>query len=189
MLNPPPLRIGSFMQAVHSRSTFLIRTGGVATTLLITSALLTGCVANTTTEPVSTSASTATPAPVGAAPLEDEEPPQGVPVWDDPSRAQAVQLTGAAVSAFANHRRSQDEWWDDFSRYLTPRAAEAYRTVQVANIPVSAVTGIPAIVDESSPYLAVLEVPTDIGAYRVQLSRIGTGMPWLVERITPAGQA
>lgn len=164
----------------------LPRIGGALA--IATAALLTGCVAGhpTAASPSSTPSSTSAPH-LAPAPLEDEEPSSVVPVWDDGSREQALQVAAAAVAAFAHHQLDQAAWWAEFSRYLSPRAAQAYSSVQVANIPVSAVTGAPALVDESSPYLAVLEVPTDVGTYQVQLSRLAADTPWLVERLAPAG--
>lgn len=57
-----------------------------------------------------------------------------------------------------------------------------------SNIPVTAVTGTPAVLEASTDVATLVEVPTDAGAYIVTLVRGSTEEPWLAERIRPAGQ-
>lgn len=118
---------------------------------------------------------------------EDEElpPPEPYPTWDARARAQAVQAATTAMTAFARPQVDPARWWADLAPLLSPAGAVAYTGTDPAEVPARAVTGPAELVDQRSPYLAGVQVPTDTGPYLVLLSRDGGGAPWLVERLTP----
>ena len=89
------------------------------------------------------------------------------------------------MTTFTDHRADADSWWADLEPALSAQAAADYAGTDPAAVPARAVTGTAVLVDDSSAYLASVEVPTDAGAYEVLLSRAGAGAPWLVERLTP----
>lgn len=68
---------------------------------------------------------------------------------------------------------------------LTPSARTTYQYVAVENVPAREVRGEGEVVDDSSPYLASIEVKTDVGTYAVLLARTGQDAPWRAERIEP----
>lgn len=105
------------------------------------------------------------------------------PHWDEETRGRLVQTATEAVEAFARPDLPYDQWWEAFSPYLSGSARGAFATVEPATIPISRVTGEPQITDETSPYLAWVEVPVDVGGVAVLLSRDEHRDPWLVEDI------
>lgn len=118
---------------------------------------------------------------------EDEElpPAEPYPTWDARARAQAVQTATEALAAFARPQVDAARWWTDLSPLLSPAAAVAYQGTDPGEVPARTVTGPAELVDERSPYLAGVQVPTDVGPYLVLLSRDGGDAPWLIERLTP----
>lgn len=90
------------------------------------------------------------------------------------------------MTAFARPHLQQGRWWRDLAPMLTPAARKAYQYVAVENVPAREVRGKGKIVDDSSPYLASVEVKTDVGTYTILLARTGQEAPWLAERIEPA---
>ena len=169
--------------------------GGVA---LAAALVLVGCTGQdegpTPTPTVTSSASPTmpdldqfTPPPSG---LVDEDTgetvePQPVPEWDEASRVAVVDAAEAAMTAFARPDLDYDTWWAGVEPLLTPEAAEDYAYVDPANIPVRKVTGEGVIVEDTSAYVATVEVPTDAGNYHVLLIRQDAASPWLVSRISP----
>ncbi|MFV0452771.1 MAG: hypothetical protein ACK5LS_11135 [Propioniciclava sp.] len=132
-----------------------------------------------------------TPPPTG---LIDEDTgetvtPEQVPEWDDASRAAVIDAAEAAMAAFARPDLDYDTWWGGVEPLLTQAAAEDYAWVDPANIPVTRVTGDGFIVNDTSVYVATVEVPTDAGRYQVLLSRTDATTGWLVERFTPIEDA
>ncbi|QGU28153.1 hypothetical protein [Microbacterium oryzae] len=127
-----------------------------------------------------------TPAPSDAVPDDGVEPGRHeAPEWDEASRQAVVDAAVAAMTAFARPSLDADAWWEGVEPLLTADAAQDYAYVDPANVPASAVTGPAVIVDDTSAYLAHVEVPTDAGAYTLILSREDAGSPWLVSRFTP----
>lgn len=82
----------------------------------------------------------------------------------------------------------EQQWWAELLPLLSQKGAVAYEGTLPSNIPVSAVTGTPAVLEASTDVATLVEVPTDAGAYIVTLVRGSTEEPWLAERIRPAGQ-
>lgn len=173
-----------------------VRAGTAAVSLLLAGALLGAC----SDEPGSPAPSapgtaTAAPAPLPAVPTATGEPMEGdlgsatgapAPVWDEESRAAAVATATGAMTAYARPALDPDTWWAEFSGFLSPAAQQDYQWVQPASIAATSVGAEPAaLVDDSSVYLARVEVPTDAGTYRVLLSREDGPTPWLVERVEP----
>ncbi|MEU2201696.1 hypothetical protein [Isoptericola sp. NPDC019482] len=132
-------------------------------------------------------AAEATPDPSG---LVDEDTgetikPQAVPEWDAASRSSVVDAAAVALRAFARPGLDSESWWAELQPLLTQQAAEDYAYVDPANIPVQKVTGAGKLVDKSSAYVGTVEVPTDVGAYTLILTRKSADAEWKVSRITP----
>ena len=115
----------------------------------------------------------------------DVPAPEAEPTWDESARAEAVQSATAAMTAFVDHDADATAWWKKLSPLLSTQAAADYTGTDPDQVPAQAVTGPAVLVDDTSVYLARVEVPTDVGAYQVLLSRSGDGQPWLVERLSP----
>lgn len=159
------------------------RTGGIGLLLLIP---LAGCATTPTDAPRDTPSVSSTAAPVDDGTTWEEEPGGTTGfAWDDRTRAQAVDVATRAMTAFARPQLSQSQWWDGIAPYLTFTASAAYSTVNVHNIPASAVIGPARLVDTSVDMLAIVEIPTNAGTYAVLLQKLSADKPWLVERITP----
>ena len=123
---------------------------------------------------------------------EDTEEPvtvQAVPRWDKDSQVAVIQAAEYAMTAFANPELDYDTWWAAMEPLMTPDAARNYVYVDPVNIPVKQVTGLGTIVEDSSAYVATVEVPTDNGRYHVLLIRKDAEAPWLVSRLTPIEEA
>lgn len=128
------------------------------------------------------------PAPVGVE--DDTQPgvtitPLAVPTWDAVSRAAAIARAAEIMTAFARPALGHEGWWAALAPLLSDQAQQDYSFVDPANIPVHAVTGQPVLVDESSAFLARVQVPTDVGVYELLLSRTDATAPWVGEAITP----
>lgn len=128
-----------------------------------------------------------TPPPPG---LVDEDSgetvePAPVPEWDEASRVAVIDAAEAAMTAFARPELDYETWWTDLEPLLTPQAGETYAYVDPANIPARQVTGEGLLVNDTSAYVATVEVPTDAGRYHLVLNRKDAAAPWLVTRLTP----
>lgn len=107
-------------------------------------------------------------------------------VWDDASRAGAIVQADAVMAAFAQPTLAYEEWWAQLSPLMSTEGQEKYSAVDPANIPVSQVLGTGSSVDEFTPYIARIAIPTDVGTYVVVLSREGADpTSWRGETITP----
>ncbi len=147
------------------------------------------------TTPPSTSTSTPTPldldqftpAPDGAIDEDTGETitAQPVPTWDEQSRADVTEAARTAMAAFARPSLDYTTWWAELSPLLTQQAHQDYAYVDPANVPATTVTGPARVVDETSAYVASVEVPTDVGAYTLVLTRTDAAAPWLASRFTP----
>ena len=176
------------------------RSAGVFAALAV-GLLLTACSANSggldtpSTRPSATSRTSSamanrdqfTPAPSGAINQDTGETTgaQVVPTWDPASRAAVSAAAAAALTAFAHPDLSYEQWWTALRPHLSAAAQVDYAYVDPASVPAKAVTGAAQIVDESSAYVAGVQVPTDVGTYTLVLSRVDGTAPWLTERITP----
>ncbi|WP_454778730.1 hypothetical protein [Georgenia muralis] len=142
-----------------------------------------------TAAPSATATTTPPPVSDGGEPMEaldsDSDGATQAPVWDEASRTEAQTLALQVMTAYARPGVPAEQWWAEFSSYLSDQAAYDYQWVDPTAIAPRAVTGPAAIADDSSVYLAQLTVPTDAGTYRVLLSREDGPTPWRVERITP----
>lgn len=174
------------------------RTGTAATTLLLVAAM-TGCslgsepVAGSTAPVAATRAaspprSSAPVAPSAGTEIEiEEEYPaaEPAPTWDAAGRDAATAHAAATMTAFARPQVSDTQWRADLAPLLTLSAQNAYVAVDPAEVPPREVTGPGVITDDSSPYLAWVDVPTDVGTYAVLLVRTAADTAWLTERIVP----
>lgn len=177
-----------------------MRAGGAGVGVLVLALVLGGCLPGgpeprpgpdetaTATGTVPPPSPVPAPAPPAGEPMDEpEEPVTGaqVPVWDETSRAQARQVAGDAVRAWARPDLPAARWFDELSVFLTPTAQRDYQWLQPGAILAREMTGEPAVADEPSVYLARVDVPTDAGTVQVLLSRQDGPTPWLVERIVP----
>lgn len=130
--------------------------------------------------------STSTITPSGPNDVDTELPaPAPSPTWGATDRARAVKAATSAMTIFTDHPDDEAAWWASLEPKLSRQAAADYAGTDPAEVPARAVSGEAELVDDSSAYLAVVEVPTNAGTYQVMLSRAGAGAPWLVERLTP----
>lgn len=132
-----------------------------------------------------------TPPQSGAINDDTEEPitVQTVPQWDTNSRTTAIEASEVVMMTFAQPDLDYDTWWAAMEPLMTLDAARNYVYVDPANIPARQVTGPGTIIEDSSTYVATVEVPTDAGRYHVLLIRKDADAPWLVSRLTPIEEA
>lgn len=177
----------------------------VGVTALLLLVLACGACAKTpTAQSVDTVAQSDTSPPSAAAPTEEE--PQSTPAtaaseiidddtgqpvqtqavaqWDEESREAVIEAATTAMTLFARPHVDHDTWWSDLEPLLTDQARADYAYVDPAVIPAHTV-GQARLVDESSAYVAAVEVDTDVGAYTVTLIRQTGDSPWLASRFTP----
>jgi len=102
------------------------------------------------------------------------------------SEAAAIAAAERVVSAFARPTFAETQWWNELLPLLSQTGAHAYEGTLPENIPASAVTGPPTLVDGATDVIALVEVPSDAGMYIVTLTRSDATQPWLAERIRPA---
>ncbi|MFQ1004393.1 hypothetical protein [Modestobacter sp. SSW1-42] len=112
-------------------------------------------------------------------------PPAPVlPTQDATSSAAAVDLAQRAMTAFARPTVDPDTWLTELSPLLSPTARSAFVGTDPDEVPAHAVTGPGRAEDSPSAFLAYVVVPTDVGDYRLLLSRESGDAGWLVETIT-----
>ena len=112
-------------------------------------------------------------------------PPAPVPPSQDAlSSAAAVDLAQRAMTAFARPAIDDGQWFEELAPLLTPAARSAYTGTDPAEVPARAVTGPGRAEESPSAFLAYVVVPTDVGDYRLMLSRPAADAEWLVETIT-----
>lgn len=118
---------------------------------------------------------TATPTAVQGMERPEGFPTLGEPVGDDKadfkSQQEAVAAAEAAMTAFVSHDRDYDAWWAELSPLLTVEAQDAWAYTDPRMITVTQLTGPATIVDAASSTLVVVDVPTDIGVWRLELVR------------------
>lgn len=107
------------------------------------------------------------------------------PAWDEASRAAAVAAAGEVMGRFARPSLDHETWWAELEPLLSVEARDDYSFVDPRNVPASSVTSPALLVDDTSAYLAVVEVPTDVGVYTLTLSRLHDDAPWAAELIMP----
>ena len=127
----------------------------------------------------------ATPAPGPGDAEESARPAPVMPAQDAASSAASVDLAQRAMTAFARPAVDEQAWFTELAPLLTPDARSAYYGTNPAEVPAHAVTGLGRAEDSPSAFLAYVVVPTDVGEYRVLLSREGGDTGWLVEELTP----
>lgn len=143
-----------------------------ATAALAGVLLLAGCSApNDIDEPDPTPTAVQAPAP---------ERPEGFPVLGEPagddkadfqSQQAAVQAAETAMTVFVTHDRDYEAWWAELSPLLTVEAQEAWAYTDPRMITVTQLTGPATIVDAPSSTLVIVDVPTDVGIWRLELVR------------------
>jgi hypothetical protein len=112
------------------------------------------------------------------------QPVPVMPSQDATSSTAAVNLAQRAMTAFARPTIDAETWYIELAPLLTPAARSAYTGTDPAEVPAHAVTGPGRTEDSPSAFLSYVVVPTDVGDYRLLLSREGGDSGWLVETIT-----
>jgi hypothetical protein len=112
-----------------------------------------------------------------------------VPTWDPESREAALNVATRAMRAFARPGADAESWWSELEPLLSDQAAHDYAYVDPAAIPARKITGGAKIVDDASAFVAVVQVPTDVGPYKVTISRQDAADEWRVDRLTPPQEA
>lgn len=104
---------------------------------------------------------------------------------DQASRADALARGLTVMRLFVRRSAPADQWESELEPYLTPQAAQAYQNVDPASVPASKITGSPTLTPASTPLVARVSVPTDVGSYLVVLARSSDSPTWLADRILP----
>jgi len=119
------------------------------------------------------------------------------PTWDADARAAALEHATATMTAFARpagqtpaEQTPAEQWWAGLAPLLTVSGQQAYAAVDPAEVPPRAVTGQAVLVDDTSAWLARVQVPTDVGDYTLLLVRADPSAGssadlWATETITP----
>lgn len=137
------------------------------------------------------SALTPSPDPVPGAAMPSPDPDPSVAPQDSEADVAVDAVIKSSVLArdvmgkFCRPSVDATTWINDLYPHLTGAAGEAYATVDPANIPCTAVTGEPRLIDGDASFTMLIGVPTDGGEYRLYVHRAETTDPWLVEQITP----
>lgn len=132
---------------------------------------------------------TTEPRPTSIYGLEDEDTgqtitPEPAPSWDAKSREDATTAAARAMELYARPDVTQKEWADDLAPLMTAQAKEDYSFVEPVSIAATSVTGPATIVEEPSPKVVHVSVPTDVGTYTVLLIRQSQSEPWLTSKFT-----
>ncbi|GED11341.1 hypothetical protein CCE02nite_33400 [Cellulosimicrobium cellulans] len=142
-----------------------------------------GCAASPSAAPTAT---TAAPPPEVSTPEPGASAPDTLAPDDDTlARAAAV----AALTDFVARDRAYEDWWGAFAPHLTPAARQAFEFTDPTSIPAATVTDDGALSAAPDGTSASVLVGTDAGQYRVELVRQSVDAPWLVDRLTPPGDA
>lgn len=160
------------------------------TTMAFLAVALAGCSVNgdpaeePSTPATSPNFSNLTPLPTGYLDEDTRETymPHTEPKWDAPSRKSAVTAGEEAMRLFARPTLDQATWWDEISPLMNDVARKDYAYVQPQSIPANKVTGPGKLVDEDSPSVARIEVPTNAGTFVVILNRSDADSPWKIAR-------
>jgi hypothetical protein len=137
------------------------------------------------------SALTPSAAPVPDVAMPSPDPDPSVAPQDSDADIAPLAVIHSSVLArdvmgkFCRPTLDATTWVNDLYPSLTGAAGEAYATVDPANIPCTAVTGEPYLIDGDASFTMLVGVPTDGGEYRLYVHRAETTDPWLVEQITP----
>lgn len=142
------------------------------------------------TSPASATAEPLPPGPAGYVDDASREAitPGPVPSWDASSRQSAIAAAETVMAAYAQPTVPFEQWWAQLQPLLDQKATQDYAYMDPARIVASGVTGPGVLTDETSAYVAYVDVPTDAGVYSVILSRADADAPWLANRfLLPAG--
>lgn len=176
---------------------------GTATLAMVAITTMTACTGNTDSVPTSSPSVTPSevavpslgpsplsPAPESAIDFDSGEIRESVPEpeWDQASREAALEAAETAMAAFARPDLSFDEWWERLQPLLDQTASLDYSYMDPAVIPATTITGPAVMVDDTSAYVATIDVPTDVGTYTLILSRADASSPWLTSRFTPPSE-
>ena len=109
------------------------------------------------------------------------DPASPLPTWDAAATEQAQARAVAFVRAFVRTDLSEEDWYAGIRGFLSEEAQDNYLTVDQRNFPSTEITGDAQLVDDSSVFIAIVEVPTSAGVFAVTLSRSEAGQDWDVE--------
>ncbi len=111
------------------------------------------------------------------------EPAPASPTWDNQAAADAAGVAFEAMTAYIDN---DEGWFDRLRPMLTPESQPLYRYTDPtepwpSRLAVKSSAQLRAV-ERGTPFLAQVDVGTDIGTYTVWLARDGGGLPWRVER-------
>lgn len=129
-----------------------------------------------TTKPSATSTATIVPHPTEADTGHDENPG---PAPAD-AATDAAQVAVAAMAAFSRPTLNAADWFAGLAPYLTDQGKAWYKSADPSRIPATAVTGPASGATGDLVSWATVTVPTDAGAYTVNLARPDAAHPWQV---------
>ncbi len=86
------------------------------------------------------------------------------------------------MTAYARPDLPFEQWWAGLQPLLDNKATQDYAYMDPARIVATSVTGPAVITDDTSAYVAFVDVPTNAGTYGVVLSRADADSPWLAGR-------
>lgn len=109
-----------------------------------------------------------------------ESPSHPIDAVTDPAGVAAEFMT-----AFARPDLDPEAWYTGVAGYLTPYSQTAYKGTDPARIQARAVTGPGTVLPGATDRGIQIDVPTDAGVFRVQLSRYMSSQPWQVDRAIP----
>lgn len=146
--------------------------------------LLVGCHASSPVEDTTTPARPSSTNHSNGATTTAPPDPGGLGL-DEASRSEALELAETAMGLYARPDVAYEVWWADLQPMLSAGACAAYVTVDPARIPVRQVTGPAELPEWTTPEVARVSVPTDVGSYLVVLARSDVDPVWRVERFVP----
>lgn len=157
--------------------------------------LLTGCTpirhdtaATSPPKPSATSTPTSTPhvASTETDSMHDEDPG---PAPENAS-TDAEQVAVDAMTVFARPTQPATDWYAGLAPYLSDQGRAWYKNADPSRIPATTVTGPATGTTGDLVSWATVTVPTDVGAYTVNLARPDAAHPWQVLMIVdPKGRS
>jgi hypothetical protein len=122
------------------------------------------------------------PTPSAAAAVTDRAAPADAMTQSD--AAAGAEAAVRAMQAFTARLLPYEQWWAGLEPLLTPEAQWLFESTDPWKVPASAVTGDGQVLSAPDSTFLVVSVPTDVGAYRLEMTRQSVEHPWLVATIT-----
>jgi hypothetical protein len=176
-----------------------LRNTGVYAIVLAGTVTLAGCAAHQSpsaanSPAVSVGSSVASSTPAQSHPTATSKPSQSVydnakvtpaPTANNSSSSSALDAAVKVMKTYAQPQVDKSTWLAQMTPLLSQSGALAYQYEDPASIKAHKVLGTPKLLPGSTNVALIVEVPTDVGAYDVSLSRSSSTSPWLADRIKP----